>query len=449
MQPYNEYKCSNVNWIHDIPHHWELKKFKHLFQIKKEIVGELGHAVLSITQKGIKEKNIESGEGQIASDYKKYQKVEPGDFAMNHMDLLTGYVDLSPYKGVTSPDYRVFTLKDKASDKKYYLYILQLCYAYKIFYPLGQGAAHVGRWRLPSDAFKEFMSPRPPINEQQEIVKFLDRETDRLDQLIAEKENFIKLLREKRQALISHAVTKGLDPNVKMRDSGIEWIGEVPKHWAITRIKNIATINASVKKPKLDNSELIGFVPMTNVDDKKGVIEKIDQRMYGEVSKGYTAFQTNDVIFAKITPCMENGNCALVPDVKHGFAFGSTEFVVFRATNALLPRYLHMLLRNMELRKICEQFMTGTAGQQRISTAFLSNFPVALPPVEEQGRIIEEIGQRIRTFESIEDEVENSIQLLKEHRTALISAAVTGKIDVRNAKDATVTDPIPVKKACA
>ncbi|AKV95762.1 hypothetical protein ACP86_06095 [Marinobacter sp. CP1] len=110
---YENYKPSGIDWIAEIPDHWKIKKFKHLFRIKKEIVGELGHEVLSITQKGVKVKDIESGEGQISSDYTKYQLVAAGDFAMNHMDLLTGYVDISPFDGVTSPDYRVFRLEDR------------------------------------------------------------------------------------------------------------------------------------------------------------------------------------------------------------------------------------------------------------------------------------------------------------------------------------------------
>ena len=126
-----------------------------VFRIRKRIAGKLGFEILSITQKGIRKKDTTSGDGQLSMDYSKYQIVEPGDFAMNSMDLLTGFVDISRHYGVTSPDYRVFTLDDPESDPRFHLYLLQLCYIAKIFYPLGQGAAQLGRWRLPSEAFNE------------------------------------------------------------------------------------------------------------------------------------------------------------------------------------------------------------------------------------------------------------------------------------------------------
>lgn len=213
MKGYPEYSDSGIDWIDQIPLHWNIKRFKHLFTIKKDIAGTLGFDILSITQRGIKVKDIESGEGQVASDYTKYQKVNAGDFAMNHMDLLTGFVDISKYNGVTSPDYRVFSLKNYPASKNYYLYLLQICYTNKIFYPLGQGAAHVGRWRLPANAFKEFRAPYPPIEEQIKITEYLDREITRIDSLVTEKHQFLNLIKEKRQALVDEAVKH---PKTKM-----------------------------------------------------------------------------------------------------------------------------------------------------------------------------------------------------------------------------------------
>jgi type I restriction enzyme S subunit len=146
-------KNVGVSWMGNIPEHWVIKRVKHLFEIRKRIAGKERYQVLSITQQGIKIKDTESGEGQLAMDYSKYQFVKVGDFAMNHMDLLTGYVDLSSEFGVTSPDYRVFTLTDKNSVDRYYLYLMQMGYKLKIFFALGQGVANVGRWRLQTEVF--------------------------------------------------------------------------------------------------------------------------------------------------------------------------------------------------------------------------------------------------------------------------------------------------------
>ena len=125
LQKYSAYKDSGVDWLGEVPEHWEVKRLKYVFKILKRIAGELGHDVLSITQTGIKVKDTESGEGQLSMDYSKYQLVSRGDFAMNHMDLLTGYVDISKYDGVISPDYRVFELSDLNSFKNYMLLLLQ------------------------------------------------------------------------------------------------------------------------------------------------------------------------------------------------------------------------------------------------------------------------------------------------------------------------------------
>ncbi|MCQ8888986.1 restriction endonuclease subunit S [Pseudoalteromonas carrageenovora] len=202
---------SGVEWLGEVPEHWELKKFKYLFKIRKRIAGKTGLDILSITKKGIKVKDISSGEGQLSMDYSKYQLVNAGDFAMNHMDLLTGFVDISKYNGVTSPDYRVFTLEHKYSESDYYLRVLQMGYLDKIFYPLGQGAANIGRWRLPTEAFNEFLAPCPPYKEQEQISSFINKTHDKIDALLEKAESAINLMKERKIGLISAAVTGKID----------------------------------------------------------------------------------------------------------------------------------------------------------------------------------------------------------------------------------------------
>jgi type I restriction enzyme S subunit len=181
---YNNYKDSGVGWLGEVPNTWGVRRIRHLFEIRKRICGTEGHEVLSITQQGIKAKDIESGDGQLSADYSKYQFVEVGDFAMNHMDLLTGYVDISPVFGVTSPDYRVFAVRDKeVCFDRYYLYLFQAGYKDKIFYAFGQGSSQFGRWRFPTDEFNSFEFPLPAIKEQKEIATFLDYETAKIDAL--------------------------------------------------------------------------------------------------------------------------------------------------------------------------------------------------------------------------------------------------------------------------
>ncbi|MCP5197415.1 MAG: hypothetical protein H6974_11630 [Gammaproteobacteria bacterium] len=148
---YERYKDSGIEWLGEMPEHWEVVRVRRLFEIQKRIAGIDGYDVLLITQRGIRVKDIECGDGQLSMDYSKYQFVEIGDFAMNHMDLLTGHVDISNQFGVTSPDYRVFRLVDKGGcADRYYLYLFQNAYQNRIFFPFGQGSAQFGRWRRES-----------------------------------------------------------------------------------------------------------------------------------------------------------------------------------------------------------------------------------------------------------------------------------------------------------
>lgn len=203
----NAVKDSNVDWIGKIPDNWKIIITKRLFKIRKEIAGKEGYTVLSITQKGIVPK-VFGGKGQFAADYSNYQIVNKGDFAMNHMDLLTGWLDISDYDGVTSPDYRVFVPTGYEDIyAPYYKYVMQNCYSCRIYYGLGHGVAGMGRWRLPADMFLNFKLPMPPKAEQKEIADFLDKRTVEIDSLITEKQALINDLEAYKKSLIYEVVT--------------------------------------------------------------------------------------------------------------------------------------------------------------------------------------------------------------------------------------------------
>lgn len=202
------FKDSGDQAFGQIPSHWSMKKIKRLFAITKNIAGEEGHQVLSITQKGIVPKDISKNEGQMASDYSGYQLVNIGDFAMNHMDLLTGWVDISSYDGVTSPDYRVFVMKDEGKNsKKYYLYVMQMCYFREIFYSLAQGVSEFGRCRLQADKFLHFEIMNPPYEEQCLIANYLDEKIGEVDSIIDQKEKMVSELKAYKAAMIYEYVT--------------------------------------------------------------------------------------------------------------------------------------------------------------------------------------------------------------------------------------------------
>lgn len=201
-------KDSGSVWFEEIPCNWVMKRIKYLFHIKKDIAGKEGYTVLSITQRGIQPKDLSKNEGQIAANYSQYQLLAPGDFAMNHMDLLTGWVDISKYSGVTSPDYRVFVLDDaEKNDSSYYLYLMQMCYFNRIFYGLGQGVSGMGRWRLQADKFLNFPVVVPPVDEQKEIVSYLNEKCKQLDTLIRNKQQYLTEIENYKKSLIYEYVT--------------------------------------------------------------------------------------------------------------------------------------------------------------------------------------------------------------------------------------------------
>lgn len=432
---YPEYKDSEVESFDTIPKTWSIKKLKYIFEIKKKIAGKLGFNVLSVTQKGIKIKDIESGEGQLSMDYSKYQRVYPGEFAMNHMDLLTGYVDISNYDGVTSPDYRVFAVRDKNSFySRYYLYLLQDGYKQRRFFHLGQGSAHLGRWRLPTEAFNEIVYPCPSLKEQTQIASFLDHETAKIDNLIEKQQQLIELLKEKRQAVISHAVTKGLNPDVPMKDSGVEWLGEVPAHWTVTRLGYHAIKIGSGKTPR-GGSEIY-------LDE--GVLFLRSQNIYDDGLR----VGSSECVFIDIKTHNEmNGTRVLEGDILlniTGGSIGRSCIVPTPFVEANVNQHVCILRFTENIREFISYAMKSSSTKEQIEACQVggnreglnfeqtSKINICLPPEEDIGAVLGYLKIRLPQLYTLEKNAENIILLLQERRTALISAAVTGKIDVRD-----------------
>ena len=207
LNPDVEMKDGGNQYWGSIPTNWHLSDIKYLFEIVKRIAGKEGYDILSVTQKGIKIKDISNNEGQVAESYANYQFVYPGDFVMNHMDLLTGWVDCSKLFGVTSPDYRVFRLRDKNNSLNYYKYIMQTCYMNRIFYSLGQGVSNLGRWRLQTSSFNNFMVPVPPVEVQESIATYLDKKCTEINACIDDKQRQLEVLEEYKKSLICEYVT--------------------------------------------------------------------------------------------------------------------------------------------------------------------------------------------------------------------------------------------------
>lgn len=400
-----------------------------LFEIQKRIAGALGFQVLSITQRGIKVRDLDSNDGQISMDYSKYQIVHAGDFAMNHMDLLTGYVDISPASGVTSPDYRVFTVRDRrVAFDRYYLYLFQMGYRNRILFAYGQGSSQLGRWRLPTEQFNDLVLPLPPEAEQRAIALFLDRETAKIDALVAEQQRLMELLKEKRQVVISHAVTKGLNPDAPTKASGIEWPGETPSHWSTWKLTHAFSQIGSGTTPKSDRLEYYedGEIPWVNTGDLKDAdLLSCEGRI--------TATAIRDHSSLKVYP---SGSILIA---MYGATIGKLAILRFPATvnqaccvftGASPIAVEFMFYWFIGFRQQIMSLATG-GGQPNVSQEILRALRVACPTIAEQAAIVAFLDAEMARLDTLAAESQRAINLLQERRTALISAAVTGQIDVR------------------
>jgi type I restriction enzyme S subunit len=435
---YESYRDGGVKWLGEVPNHWQTRRLKTLVQIKKRIAGFEGPDVLSITQQGIRVRDLESNDGQLAENYAHYQLVEIGDFAMNQMDLLTGWIDIAEQQGVTSPDYRVFSVLPECGVlPRYLLHLLQSCYSRRIFYAFGQGASHLGRWRLPTEAFQNFVVPLPPMGEQRVITEFLDRETAKIGALVEEQRRLIELLKEKRQAVISHAVTKGLDPSVPMKEFGVEWLGKVPAHWTVTRLKHVVHQNGT-------GIQIGPFGAML----KELAEEPTGYKLYGQqniISGDFdlgNRWLSEDTFASQLAYHVRSGdllvtrkgslgNCRIIPpNIVTGWFDSDSIRVRVNPTRAH-NKFIQLLLHEAAyIEKQIEATRRG-AILSGINSEVLANLLIVLPPTDVQEQLMSAIDRKTATFDRLVTETVRAIALLEERRTALISAAVTGKIDVR------------------
>lgn len=277
-------------------------------------------------------------------------------------------------------------------------------------------------------------SPYPPSKEKQKIADFLDWKTGQIDELISKKKQLIEKLKEKRIALITRAVTRGLNSDAPMRDSGIPWLGEVPAHWEVKRLRfSISSNPVKSQVAKLNYDLLVSFVPMEAVGEQGG-IDLSQEKPIGDVYGGYTYFANGDIVIAKITPCFENGKGAIAEGLLNGVAFGTTEFHVMRPLENVCQRWLFYLSISDAFRKIGASEMLGAGGQKRVPEDFIKDFRTGIPSLPEQRTISDYLDLKNEQTNALIAKNEQLIEKLTEYRTALITAATTGKIDLRNVK---------------
>jgi type I restriction enzyme, S subunit len=442
MKPYPKYKDSGVEWLGEIPEGWAIDKFSRIayFQegpgLRNWQFSDSGIRVVCVTN--ITEKGINFSKLQKFISLKEYQEkyqhftVQKGDLLLASSGASWGKLAVYNHNEISilnTSTIRLNTGDNVSISIGFIRWNLRAKYISEQLESLLTGSCqpNFGPTHL-----SQLLSVLPPLAEQKAIATFLDRETQKIDTLIAKQEQLIALLEEKRQALISHAVTKGLDPNAKMKDSGVEWLGEIPEHWVVDRLKYISKINPSKAEINSFPKNLkVTFLPMEMVSED-GKINTEKDKSLEEVYQGFTYFRNSDVLVAKITPCFENGKGGVCEGLLNGIGFGSTEFHVLRPTTKSERFFIFYITRLYHFRNFGESEMRGSAGQKRVTADYLQDYKLGVPPLTEQKEITDYLDKQTEKLDLLKEKSLSVIELLKEKRSALISSAVTGKIDIRD-----------------
>lgn len=438
---YPRCKDSGVEWIGEIPEGWETVRLKHLTKkIGSGITprgGAENYLVWGIPL--IRSQNVQfeglslEGLAHISDEQNKKMinsKALPNDVLLNITGASIGRTCMVPQNMEQSNvNQHVCIIRPRRSSLSQFMWRFLSSEAGQI--QVFEGEDGISREGLNFERIKNFVITLPPDDDRKRITAYLDSNLTAIVSLISKKQRLIELLKEKRAAIITQAVTKGLDHNAPMKDSGVEWIGEIPTNWRIFRLKDLARINPSKTEINHLADDLeVSFVPMGSIGEYGGISGAEVKRLL-DVKQGYTYFAEGDLIVAKITPCFENYKGAIASNLVNGIGFGTTELFVLRPNERVDLRYLFYVSISKAFRQTGSNMMQGAAGQKRITADFVNNYPVALPRPEEQRSIASSLEKATEKMDSFISKIEKSIELLKEYRSALITAAVTGKIDVR------------------
>lgn len=433
MERYSEYKDSGVQWIGEIPSHWKLYALKYILQEKKEIVGSFSYKydLLSLTLRGIIKRNMDNPTGKFPSSFDIYKIVRRNDFVFCNFDNeeTPRAVGLSNYEGMITGAYDVFSCKRDDVSNRFLLYLFLSIDNRKQFKPLYKGL----RKTIPLDSFMSYKIAIPPFLEQQSIADYLDKITLKIDEAIAQQQKMIDLLNERKQIIINNAVTKGLNPDVPMKDSGVDWIGEIPEHWDV--MKTLFTLSMPItdgphETPLLyDNG--IPFVSAEAVSMGNGGINfnhirgYISKAFYDECCKKYIP-QKYDIYMIKSGAT--TGKVAIVEtDVK--FTIWSP-LAVFRCNQQIMnPNYLFFVLQsNFYQFQVQLGWSYGT--QQNIGMRTLEKLKVTVPPVCEQIIIADKIKEELVPINNAIKVANKQIILLQERKQIIINDVVTGKVKI-------------------
>ncbi len=421
---YDSYKDSGVDWLGEIPSDWELEKAKWLFKKMERPVSPNDEIVTCFRDGQVTLRSNRRTEGFTnALKEHGYQGIRKGDLVIHQMDAFAGAIGISDSDGKSTPVYSACVPFDKNRvESKYYSYFLRNLAYLGFIESLAKGIRERSTDFRFSD-FAKLILPVPAISEQREIVDFIDKNLAQIDQAIALKQQQIEKLGEYKQIVIQNAVTKGLNPNVPMKDSGVEWIGDIPEHWQMKRLKYVLDERNERSKT--------GEEPLFMVSQKYGLVVRADYHEKAEVAQSNIdnkIVYKNDLVFNKLKPHLGVFYKSEI-DFK---GLVSPDYAVYKVKNYIYDmKYLEILFRNP---KYIEQFIiraTGIVeGLIRLYTTSLFELPVMIPPKEEQETILNFVKNENDKIDISQQNLEKQIDRLKEYKNILINQAVTGKIKI-------------------
>lgn len=432
LRPYPEYKESGCPAVSKIPLQWQVHRCRYLFREVDERSKDGQEIHLSMSQKHglIDSAKIDKWRLQSES-YAGGKLCKNGDLVLNRLKAHLGVFAQAKQAGVVSPDYTV--LRPITDDSPRFFEFLFKSPPFITEFTKSTKGIVKGFWRLYTDNFYSIRSVVPPIEEQRQILRFIDSLTAKINKFIRNKRRLIELLKEQKQHIINQAVTRGLDPNVKLKPSGVEWIGDIPEHWeALTFGRIVKLFKTGPFGSLLHQSDYVSTgVPIVNPVHMSGGRITPDMNCTVDDATCHRlreyALAEGDIVFSRRG---ELGRCALIREEQAGWLIGTGSILARLSPNTVNHEYLTIALQGRWVADYLSLMSVG-ATMQSLNTGILNRLPLSLPPLEEQSSIIGFIEKESLRINEAITRTQREIELMREYRTRLIADVVTGQVDVR------------------
>ena len=421
-EAYQNYQDSGLDWLGKLPEHWGVKRLGHFFEERRNKVSDKDYPALSVTKNGIVPQ-LENAAKTDAGDNRKL--VMKNDFVINSRSDRKGSSGTSLLIGSVS---LISIVMIPRRINPFFAHHLLRSYPFQEeFYRYGKGIV-ADLWSTNASEMKNILMPEIPELEQEKIVNFLNHETSKIDVLIGKQQQLITLLKEKRQCVISNAVTKGLKPNILMRDSGVEWLGKVPDHWGVSSLGYYSTVSTGATPDRSKPKYWGGDIPWVKTGEVRyHEIIKTEEHITldGKANSAVTLSPPGTLLMAMYGQGVTRGRVALLGT----YATYNQACAAITPNEKLWNKYLRYFF--MAAYHAIRDGGNETS-QMNLNADIVSKFKVTIPTLDEQHTIVGFLEEKLNCFDDLIVKAESTIQVMRERRTALISAAVTGKIDVRN-----------------